>query len=347
LATRQIKTLPKSIAIFLLLLPLSACTHTSSNLTTPKLVSGVTSPSPGAEFSAPELKKIVARVNGKEITSAELRRAEIILLASKPGYQVPPLRQKEFEQQALDQLISSELLYQASQKLEIKELDQNARIQLAQVKRGFPDADVYAKELQKIGLDEQSFLDSIRHDLAIAYFVNTTFAANVTVSEEEVKTFYEKNPEKFLQEERVRASHILIGVDGSAGEEAKKAAREKAEKLHAELVSGADFVTLAGENSTCPSSKRGGDLGFFGKGKMVPQFEQAAFALEPGGLSQVVETQFGYHIIKLVERKKAEAISFEAARDKITNFLKAQKISAANEAFVGEARKSAKIDVLL
>lgn len=337
-----VKSFPKSIIAICLLL-ITACSHTSSDVTSAK----VTTPLPDAEFSAAELQKPVARVNGKEITAAELKRAEKILIANKPGFQVPPLLQKEFEMQALNQLISSELLFQASQKLEIKDLDKQAEAKLAQLKSGFPDVKAYDKGLQSIGFDEKMFLDSIRHDLAIAYFVNTTFAANVTVSEEEIKTFYEKNPKNFLQEEQVRASHILIGVDSKAGVEAKKAARDKAEKLHADLVNGADFAKLAKENSTCPSSKQGGDLGFFSKGKMVPQFEQAAFALEQGGLSGVVETQFGYHIIKLTDRKKAETSSLSAARKKIEDYLRAQKTNAAIEAFVGEARKNAKIDVLL
>jgi peptidyl-prolyl cis-trans isomerase C len=344
-----VKNFPSSIlALFLVLFSITACSHTPAKATTPKANLSLVEPgAPGAEFSTDLFQKAVARVNGREISAAELKRAEKILISQKPGFQVPPLRQREFEQQALDQLISNELLFQASQQLEIKDLDKNAQLQLAQVKSGFPDADAFTRGLRSIGLDEKSFLESIRRDFAIAYFVNTTFAAKVSVSEEEVAEFYQKNPEKFLQEERVRASHILIGVEPTAGAEQRKAARDKAEKLRAEVLQGGDFARLAGENSSCPSSKRGGDLGYFGKGKMVPPFEQAAFALEPGGLSPVVETQFGYHIIKLVERAKAEIPSLEASRDKIRGFLKAQKVGAANAAFVEEARKSAKIDLLL
>jgi peptidyl-prolyl cis-trans isomerase C len=346
-----VKTFPPSILAFcLLLFPMAGCSHTPAKATNPHAIVSPAEPAaPGDEFSASGLQKAVARVNGREISAAELKRAEKILIANKPGFQVPPLRQREFEQQALDQLISNELLFQASQKLEIKDLDKNAQLQLAQVKSGFPDADAFARGLRSIGLDEQSFLESIRRDFAIAYFVNTTFAAkvSVSVSAEEIETFYRNNPEKFLQEERVRASHILIGVEAAAGAEQRKAARDKAEKLRADVAQGADFARLAAENSSCPSSKRGGDLGYFGKGNMVPPFEQAAFALEPGGLSPVVETQFGYHIIKLVERSKAQALSLEASRDKIRGFLQAQKVGAANAAFVEEARKSARIDLLL
>ena len=326
------------VALSMLLLFNSACSTTPSKVTTAL---------PPADSAAADFKKTAARVNGTEITFAELNQAKKIILANKPGLQVPPLLQKEFEIQALNQLISSELLYQASQKLEIKDLDSQAEAKLAQIKNGFPNEKDYARELQKIGMDEKMLLDATRRDLAIAYLVNTKIAPDVQVSEEEIKKFYDQNPDKFRQEEQVRASHILIGVDSTAGIEEKRAAREKAEKLHKELVNGTDFAKLAKDNSTCPSSKQGGDLGYFGKGKMVPQFEQAAFALQPGGLSDVVETRFGYHLIKLVDRKKAEDIPLSAARDKIENYLRVQKTNAAIETFVGEARKNAEIDVLL
>jgi peptidyl-prolyl cis-trans isomerase C len=302
---------------------------------------------PPADTSAADLNKVVARVNGKEITRAELERAKKIVLANKPTLQIPPMLQKEFETQTLNQLISSELLYQSSQKLEMKDLDKQAEDKLAEIKKRFPDPKVYAAELQKIGIDEKGLLESSRRDLAIAYLVNTKIAPDIKVSEEEIKNFYQKNPDKFRQEEQVRASHILIGVDSKAGPEEKKAAREKAEKLHKELSNGADFSKLARDNSTCPSSKQGGDLGYFGRGTMVPQFEQAAFALQPGGLSNVVETRFGYHIIKLTDRKKAGEIPLSVVREKIENYLRAQKTNAAIETFVGEARKNVKIDVLL
>jgi len=330
---------PKSlILICSILLSISACTLPSSN-GTPSL--------PVTDFSAAAVQKIVARVNDREITAAELKRAEKILFANKPGLQIPMSLQKDFEKQVLNQLITTELLFQESQKLNIKDLDKQVEAKLVQLKNRFPDSEKYAKELENIGLDEKVFTDSVRRDLSIAYLVNTKIAPAITVSDEEIKKFYDQNPDKFRQEEQVRASHILIGVDAKAGAEAKKAARDKAEKLHAELLNGGDFAILARENSTCPSSKQGGDLGFFSRGKMVPQFEQAAFALEPGGLSNVVESPYGYHIIKVSELKKAGTTPFLAARNKIEEYLKTQKTNSAIDIFVGEVRKNAKIDVLL
>ncbi|MDR3579737.1 MAG: peptidylprolyl isomerase [Oryzomonas sp.] len=332
-------TLSKSlILIGSMLMFISACSLSSSK---------GTSAVPAPEFSGADANKTVARVNDKEITAVELKRAEKILIANKPGLQIPPTMHKEFEKQVLNQEITSELLFQESRKLEIKDLDKQVEAKIAQVKNGFPDSEKYVKQLGSIGLDEKTFADSVRRDISIAYVVKTEIAPGISVRDEEVKKFYDQNPDKFRQEEQVRASHILIGVDAKAGPEAQKAARDKAEKLRAELVKGAAFATLAKENSTCPSSRQGGDLGFFGKGKMVPPFEQAAFALKPGELSPVVESQFGYHIIKVVERKKAETITFSAAKNKIEEYIKAQKTNLAIDVFVGELRKNAKVEVLL
>ena len=113
------------------------------------------------------------------------------------------------------------------------------------------------------------------------------------------------------------------------------------------MAGGADFATLAKENSTCPSSQKGGDLGYFGKGQMVPAFEQAAFSLKKDEMSNVVETQFGYHIIKLTDKKGAETIAYKDAKQRIEEYLKNQKISSAVTAFLEEKRKDAKIEILL
>jgi len=333
----------KSSALPLIVIPVLLLLNAACSVPPAKVGTGIR---PDASFSGIP-GTVVARVNGTEITAAQLDQAKRIILANKPGLQVPPLLQKEFEMQALNQLISSELLYQASAKLEIQDLDKRVDEKLAEVKKRFPDSQMYAAELQKIGIDEKGMRESARRDLSVAYLVNTRIAPGITVTEEEITAFYDQNPDKFRQEEQVKASHILIGVDSAARPEEKKAAREKAEKLHKELVNGADFATLARENSTCPSSRQGGELGWFGKGRMDSRFEQVAFALKPGEVSAVVETRFGYHIIKLEERRKAEVILLPAARDKIEGYLRAQKTNVAIEVFVGVARKNATIEVLL
>lgn len=289
----------------------------------------------------------VARVNGSDVPAVELKRARKILQTNQPDAQLSAAEQKELDTRLVDQLVSAELLYQSARKLEIKDLDKLVDDKMAQAKGRFANETAFTKAIHDLDMSEKDLREYTRRDLIIAHLVTSTIVPKVAVSEEESKTFYDQNMDKFRKDEKIRASHILCGIDAKASAEEKKKAREKAERLRKELANGADFATLARENSTCPSSKQGGDLGFFGRGQMVPPFEQAAFALKPGEISDVVETQFGYHIIKQTEREKAETVPFGTARTEIEEYLKNQKVNAAVGDLITELRKTAKIEILL
>jgi peptidyl-prolyl cis-trans isomerase C len=290
------------------------------------------------------LKGAVARVNGADIDAVELRRAKKVLLR---GQTVPAEQQAALDKQAVEQLISAELLYQASAKQEIADLDKQIDAKVAQGKARFKDEQEFKKAIKDLEMDEKDLREYTRRDLLISRFVETTFVSKTVVTEAEIRAFYDKNLDKFKKDETVRASHILIGVDSAASADDKKKAREKAEKLRKELAGGADFAALAKGNSTCPSSQQGGDLGFFGKGQMVPPFEKAAFALKPGEISDVVETQFGYHIIKLTEKKPAETTDIKDVKAKIEEYLKGQKVNEAIQKYITDVKKTAKIEILL
>lgn len=286
----------------------------------------------------------IAIVNGVTIDAIELRRAEKVMLR---GQSVPAEQQAMVDKQALEQLLSAELLYQAASKLEVKDLDKQVDEKLAQGKARFANEQDFAKAIKDLDMDEKVLRDYTRRDLLISKFVESTIVPTIKVTEEEARKFYDQNPDKFTRSETVKASHILIGTEPSASAEDKKKAREKAEKLRKELAAGASFEELAKGNSTCPSSQQGGDLGFFGKGQMVPPFEAATFALKPGEISDVVETQFGYHIIKLTDKKAAETVTFKEAQPRIEEYLKGQKVNTAVGDYITEAKKTAKIEVLL
>jgi peptidyl-prolyl cis-trans isomerase C len=286
----------------------------------------------------------VARVNGSVIDAIELRRAKKVLTR---GQSVPVEQQAAVDKQAVEQLVSAELLYQAAAKLEIKDLEKQIDTKLAQGKTRFKDDQEFKKAIKDLEMDEKDLREYTRRDLLISRFVDTAFVAKTTIPDTEIRSFYDKNQDKFKRDESVKASHILIGVDGKATAEEKKKALEKAEKLKKELAGGADFALLAKDNSTCPSSKQGGDLGFFGKGQMVPSFEKAAFALKPGEISDIVETQFGYHIIKLTDKKAAEIADFKDVKAKIEEYLKGQKVNEAIQKYLEETKKTAKIEILL
>ena len=334
--------------------------HTSRWLLNGFLVAALVSCGSFVAAAEPEVKKeistaaapsaavprqdVVARVNGSAIDALELRRAKKILLQ---GQTVPAEQQATIDKQAVEQLISAELLYQAAAKLELKDLDKQIDDKLAQGKVRFKDEQEFKKAIENLEMNEKELREYTRRDLLISRFIETTFVSKVVVPEAEIRDFYDKNQDKFKRDETVKASHILIGLDSAASADDRKKAGEKAEKLRKELAGGADFAALAKGNSTCPSSQQGGDLGFFGKGQMVPAFEKAAFALKPGEISDVVETQFGYHIIKLTEKKPADMIAFTDVKAKIEEFLKGQKVNEAIQKYLADTKKTAKIEILL
>ncbi|MFC4804841.1 peptidylprolyl isomerase [Filifactor villosus] len=153
-----------------------------------------------------------------------------------------------------------------------------------------------------------SVTENLLTQLAIKQILNS-----VSVSEEEKKAFYEENRSHFLQGEKIEASHILVDSE------------EKANELYIKVEEGEDFASLASEHSSCPSKTSGGSLGQFGRGQMVPEFEQAAFSLELGEVSKPVKTQFGYHLIKLTGKQEAEQLHYESVSNDIEANLLSQK----------------------
>ncbi|MFH1856728.1 MAG: peptidylprolyl isomerase [Candidatus Omnitrophota bacterium] len=136
---------------------------------------------------------------------------------------------------------------------------------------------------------------------------------NISVTEQEMKQYYELNKNEFQEPEKIRARHILVDTE------------KEAKQILKELRKGADFAKLAREKSTCPSKEQGGDLGFFGRGQMVKEFEDAAFKLNPGEISDVVKTQFGYHVIEVEDKKPAIIKTYDEAIDTIKQKLTMQR----------------------
>ncbi len=305
-----------------------------------------TAPVAAAEKTTP-LPDPVARINGVAIPAADLQKALNAFSKSPAAAQVPPGKEKELQQFLLNQMLGAELMYQIAEKTPVKDQDKKVADAVARLKTRFKTDDEYKKGLQEQGMTEQSLQELIRRNVIIENYIEQVIVPKQQVSDAEVKAFYDKNPDAFNQPEQIRASHILITVDPKASAADKKKAKEKIEALLKQIKAGIDFAKLAKEQSGCPSSKQGGDLGYFGKGQMVKPFEDAAWALKPGEVSGVVETQFGYHIIKLSEKKPAGKIPFEDVKLKIADSLKRQKVSEAINATLEEAKKKAKIEILL
>lgn len=289
------------------------------------------------------LPAVVARVNGVDIPSAELERA-IRNLEANVGQQVPAERRSEIYRGILDQLIDQRLLELEAATRNIKATDAEITAGIDQMKKQAPSAEAFAKALASRKLTEADLRAEARQRLSVDKLLTTEIEPKAAVTEADIADFYKKNPQFFMQPEAVRASHILLKADTP---EAKVAAKAKAEDLLKQIKAGADFAALAKQHSNDGSAASGGDLGFFPRGQMVKPFEDAAFALKPGEVSNVVESEFGYHIIKSGEHRDARTVPLAEVSDRIAQALRQQKQQQLAQEFVQSLKTKAKVEILM
>jgi peptidyl-prolyl cis-trans isomerase C len=311
---------------------------------------------PGAAPSKPadtsKMPDVVAQVNGKKITKDELlrqaRQIQAQMAQARRGQQVPAL-DETFYKQILEGIVAQTLLLQDAQRQGIAVSDEELKPQLAALRGRFPDEAAYKKALEQEGLSEKEVQEKLRQEAVIQKYVGTKVFSEVAVTDQAAREFYDKNQAQMQRPERAHLRHILIRVEPNAAEADKQKARDKAEDILKRLQGGEDFAKLAAENSDDPGSRvRGGDLSWVSRGQTVPAFEQAAFALaKPNDLSGVVESQFGFHIIQLVEREAASAVPFEEARPRITQMLQQRQAGERLQARVEDLKKKGKVETFL
>lgn len=202
---------------------------------------------------------------------------------------------------------------------------------------------VLYKEALDQGIDKdervKKQIEETTKDILIREYLKREIEGKIKVSEEDAKAYYEENKSKFIEPAKIKVSHILVEQEAEAKD------------ILTKLSAGADFGALAKEKSKCPSKEKDGDLGFLAKGQTVPEFETVAFSLEPGQLSDVVKTQFGYHIIKVTEKQPEKERLFEEVKDEVNQLLLSQKQKEAFEALLKGLREKNNVviykDVLL
>ncbi|MGE0083172.1 MAG: peptidylprolyl isomerase [Desulfococcaceae bacterium] len=291
-----------------------------------------------------------ASVNGKIISRSALD-SEFKRMSQRfmqQGKEIGADKQDEFRKEILDNLINRELLYQEAEKKGIKADEEKIEARFAEVKKSAPTEADFQKMLTEMGVSEADIKTEIRRSFVIQEFIDSQITAGITVPDEEIKAFYDGHPDYFKKPEQVKASHILIKSDSVKDDEAaKKTARDKLRAIQEKLKKGEDFAELAKAGSECPSAPKGGDLGYFAKGQMVKPFEDAAFAMKTGETSDIVVTQFGYHLIRVTDRKPESTVSLDEAKAKISDHLKKQKSIETVNQHIEKIRAAAKIETFL
>ena len=269
-------------------------------------------------------------------------------LEGRAGGAVPADQRDRVYRGVLDDMIAYRLLAQEAKARKIIVQESDIDAQIAQVRGQFQTDAQFQQALATQKMTLAAVRDDARSQLGVEKLVETEIAGKIAVTPEAVTDFYKKNQDKFQQGARVRASHILISVPENADAAAKQQAKTKAEAVLKDLKAGKDFAAAAKENSQDPgSAPNGGDLGYFEQGQMVPPFEQAAFALKPGDMSDLVESPFGFHIIKVADKQSARVVPLEEAKPKIDEYLSGQNRQTQTQAFVTALKAKAKIDILM
>lgn len=295
---------------------------------------------------------LAAIVNGRPITNERLARFAEDYGTEKgrpPATIWQPGPYKKLMRDALDQLIEQEVLFQEAEKRKITATRVEAEKAVGVLREQFKKPGSFQRKLERGGFTEETYVEYVRRQLSVRRLLDQEVAAaRITVSDEEAHAFYASRPDLFMEPEAVRVRHILFPAPPEASQNEREAARRAAEKvLAAARRKGADFEALARKHSQDPTAPSGGDLGFITRGQMVLPFETAAFALQPGDISPLVETIFGYHVIQGVERRAAVQIPEADAMELIRKKLFGEKTESLLQERIAALRAAAQIEVLV
>lgn len=292
---------------------------------------------------------VVIKVNGAPISKLAVEQQEENILRQMRSFadsaqlaSMAPM----IHQQAIDNSINRILLEETIKRLGIKADKAAIDERIANYRKNFVTEEAFLADLTRQGLDPAKLRAEVELGLQAEELFKRRSANVPPATEAEARAFYDGNPDRFQQAERVRASHVLVQVNKEDTDAIRAEKRKKIETAQAELKSGKDFAEVAKAYSDCPSKEQGGDLGYFEKGQMDPAFEKAAFGLKTGTTSGIVESSFGYHIIKVVDHQKPGATPFDQAKAQLTSYLTEQKKNQAIAAYFDSLRTASKIEYI-
>jgi peptidyl-prolyl cis-trans isomerase C len=299
--------------------------------------------------AAPAESPVIAKVLGETIYEKDVLDA-IDRIARQQPMMGDQMKQKNsfYFKEALDTLVGLVLL-----KNEAKE--QNITVPKAKIdeawealKKRFPGEDQFKQAMAAQGFTEADVRKQIEDNLMMQQVMELALTNLPAPTDKEIETFYNNNPQYFETPEQVHAAHILVKVEASASEEKKAEAKKNLESLRADIeAKKITFAEAAKRSDDKSNAEKGGDLGFFARGQMVKPFEDVAFAGQPGTVSDVVVTQFGFHIIQVIEKKPAGKKPLADARKNIQSFLERSIKQTAAQKHIDSLREKAKVEMVM
>jgi len=289
--------------------------------------------------------RVVAKVNSEIITLSSIEaRADV-------------LKQKLFKEnydgnqilrEALEIMIDEKLQIQQGKKMgfEVDDITVDAAIKDIEKKNSLENGQL-AIMLESEGKSIEVYKNHVRDQILVSKITRFELGSRMSISKRKIEKYYHDNQKEFWKLGKVRVKHILILSEKGASEKIRKKKNKQIKEILAELKEGKDFAEAAKEYSEDVSASMGGDVGFVVKGQMVPEFEKAVYRLKEGEISDVVETEYGYHIIKAEEIQKGRTQSFKEVENKIKNILLSRKQKSAYKEWMSELRESAFIEISL
>jgi len=292
------------------------------------------------------MKKAI--VNGQEISGEavgfELDRLVRFYMSHGMTMEEVKKNLPKLEERALEQAIGAKLLLDRATQIELPVTAGDIDAEVAKVVEQVGGEENYRKALEQQKVSEADFRKELEKGVRVNMLVNQACAHVAEPTEDEVTAFFEAHRSEYVEEPQVLCQHILVKCEDGDLPEVKSAAFEKIRSIRERIMAGGDFAEEARRNSDCPSGQQGGSLGWFGRGMMVPEFDQAAFGMKKGEVSDVVTTQFGYHLIYKADEKGGGKQTLVDVHDQIKDLLRHEARGRATEAFVAELREKASVE---
>lgn len=309
---------------------------------------------PGAPAAPPAAKpvpavlpQVLAKIDGQPVSRAELEEA-IKQAEANAGRSVPADRRDEIYRGLLDQVILFKLLEKEAKVRGITVTPQEVSERMAEIKKNFPNDAEFQKKLAETHMTLAQLEAQQRRDILNAKTIEAEVEPKSVITPQDLDAYYKQNPQQFKEPEQVRASHILFSVAKDAPAATKQATRTEAEGVLKRAKAGEDFAALAKQYSKDPGSAGvGGDLNFFPKEQMVPPFSAAAFALKEGEISGLVESEFGFHIIKATGRKPERTVPLQEVSDRLGAFLKQRRQQELMQQYLTSLKAKYQVEILI
>ncbi len=291
---------------------------------------------------------VLVRVNGEEISRGEIMNLMNVAMQQLggrvPAEQIQQIQGQMYERIKND-LITKKLLDAAVAAANIVIGKEQVAEAIESIKARIPEGETLETALAAQNTTMEELTTNIKKDMATRELLDSKTEGVAEATEAEAREYYETNPNSFVRSENVSASHILVKFDDGDTKDIKAEKKATIEKIRNDIIAGTvTFEDAATEHSDCPSAAQGGSLGTFGKGQMVREFEVAAFTQDIDEIGDVIETQFGYHIVKVSDRSEEGTVDFDEAKEQIVAFLSNQKKQEAVADYIKSLRDSATIE---